>query len=854
MKDNASIYKAARISKLVSSLWFFFFIVLRVDLLSADYKDHSIKYLYPLPYSKLVSPWTTIIVRFNNDTGLNNTEDIRLTVMGQKSGNHSGQTILTEDKHSFLFKPLLKFESGEQVYFDIRVRGKQIHFSSSFTISPKSFNPKNTIEQGDTTSFQQKASIHKNEIRIINGVSVPGNFPVFKPGINIQPSDGLLFLSNYSTRIFMILKNDGTPYFYRKSNSNVWDFTVQADNVLTYMEGATAKVLNDHFEVVRTYKCGHGYLTDHHEFKLLPNGHGLLIAKDTQIIDMSELVPDGKINAKVIGNHIQEVNMNKEVVFEWRCWDHFQILDAPHQKLTGITIDYVHMNAIDIDYDGHILVSSRFLDEITKINRETGDIIWRLGGRNNQFEFLNDPDGFSYQHDIRAVPDKPNHYTLFDNGNHHTPNYSRIVEYKLDIDSMTAEIVWEYRHSPDRYSHWMGNAQRLSNGNTVIGWSYKKLPKITEITSDGTIVYEGDYYKRNTCYRVHRFHCNKRAIRPYLLVNSSDNTKVTLIFNQFGDPNVQKFRIYADIMPDPVTQIDSTSNTYIHLTNLTNLTKYYFRVTSVDSSGIESDFSNEVSTNVKYIPSGDNMLFNGDFSQLLEYWTLSIDSTVSAQWEIDNLGQFHVDVLKESNKPSDVSLIQSPITLFEGKTYRLEFEGYSDQSRIVEIKIENPVSLYDYGRIGLANFTSIKKKYSFDFVMEYATDDEARLAFNFAYSTGDAFLDNIFLSEISSSVDDNNRTKQHSRYWLSKNFPNPFNNSTTIRYYLPFNSQVELSFLNTLGRVVHNVRNEKQTRGEYQYRFDARHLSSGVYFCRFRAYSLTNKHQFLRTIKLINMP
>ena len=59
--------------------------------------------------------------------------------------------------------------------------------------------------------------------------------------------------------------------------------------------------------------------------------------------------------------------------------------------IKGTGFDFPHMNAIDVDTDGHILLSSRSTSEITKINRDTGEIIWRFGGVNNQFTFANDP-------------------------------------------------------------------------------------------------------------------------------------------------------------------------------------------------------------------------------------------------------------------------------------------------------------------------------------------------------------------------------------------------------------------------------------------------------------------------------
>ena len=78
--------------------------------------------------------------------------------------------------------------------------------------------------------------------------------------------------------------------------------------------------------------------------------------------------------------------------------------------------------------------------------------------------------------------------------------------------------------------------------------------------------------------------------------------------NQFGDLQVEKYYIYADTTENPLTRIDSTSNNTIDLINLANLKNYYFRITSVSTSGMESGFSNEVNAFVNYVEPGSNLL------------------------------------------------------------------------------------------------------------------------------------------------------------------------------------------------------------------------------------------------------
>src|SRR4029077_19130489 len=141
--------------------------------------------------------------------------------------------------------------------------------------------------------------------------------------------------------------------------------------------------------------------------QLLPNGHTLMMGLDAQVVDMSAVVPGGNPNALVLGIAVQELDTDHNVVFQWRSFDHYQITDcvSPLVSLTSNIIDYVHPNAVELDQDGNLLLSARHFDEITKIDRATGDIIWRMGANavNNQFTFIGDTRGFSHQHDIRRL-------------------------------------------------------------------------------------------------------------------------------------------------------------------------------------------------------------------------------------------------------------------------------------------------------------------------------------------------------------------------------------------------------------------------------------------------------------------
>jgi hypothetical protein len=64
---------------------------------------------------------------------------------------------------------------------------------------------------------------------------------------------------------------------------------------------------------------------------------------------------------------------------------------------------------------------------------------------------------------------------------------------------------------------------------------------------------------------------------------------------------------------------------------------------------------------------------------------------------------------------------------------------------------------------------------------------------------------------------------------LAQNYPNPFNPSTTIRFSVPAASIVTLKVFNLIGQEVATLVDETVRAGNYETRFDAAELSSGVY-------------------------
>ena len=455
------------------------------------------QYLSPVPNSCMNSPETNIIIRYGSEYKASDIYDNNLIrVTGNKSGLHLGQIILAEDDRTLLFEPDFPFLAGETVTVKLV---RQIETKENQPAPMLSFNFR--ISEHDLNKIKSKSEKFvlgeyavKNNLKGSNFLrrdssnpvyssltdSLPEDFPDIEVDSLSNPFPGYIFLApfvsnwNYAGKNYLIIiDNYGVPIFYRQFPTILFDFKKQITGVLTYYypPASSFLVMDSSYNVIDSVSIKNGYQTDLHELLVLENNHSLLMGSDWQQVPMDTIVPGGNPNATVIGLIIQEQDENKNVVFQWRSWDHFQITDATYDiSLTDSVIDYVHGNAIEVDSDGNLLISSRHMDEVTKIDRQTGEIIWRWGGEhceNNQFTFINDPIGFSHQHDIRKLSN--GNYTVFDNGNLHSPPFSRFAEYQLDEINKLAYLVWEYVNEPVSYSLAMGNGRRLPNHNTFIG-------------------------------------------------------------------------------------------------------------------------------------------------------------------------------------------------------------------------------------------------------------------------------------------------------------------------------------------------------------------------------------------------
>jgi hypothetical protein len=580
-------------------------------------------YHAPRPNAEMVNAGTTIAVRNGADIKATSLSPTLFVVQGSGSGLHGGNLLLASDGKTVIFEPDRPFQPGERVSVKIE-RGIETASgaildgtSYQFTISSKLL----TIRAGQheeelwLSSYLKEshsASATPEAFQQDAYVTAPTNLPRVNIGTPADGvDDGYVFLSNYipgwaggTEPFLLILDNEGEPVFYRALTPGtiLLDFKKQPNGLLTYFDHAIRQfvALDNTYSIVGTFPAGNGYDADHHDLQLLDNGNYLLLAWDPQPIDMSQIVAGGMPTAIVVGLIVQELDAEGNVLFEWRSWDHFELTESSMDLTTNL-VRYVHGNAVEQDLDGNVLISCRTMNEITKLDRQTGNVIWRFGGTKNEFNYLSEDVSFWRQHDIRRLSN--GNITLLDNREGLTPRYSRAVEYELDEVGKTARLIWQYRNTPDTYGPFLANAQRLPNGNTLIGWGSTR-PTLTEVKPDGTKAFELSFATPQVSYRSFRFPWIGRPTWPPTATVRQTESGERLYFSWNGATEVEKYRIYAG------TFESGTANLLVDVVDRTGFEESidlspeycYWKVEPVMRGGVTAQSSAFVSTCSIYLP------------------------------------------------------------------------------------------------------------------------------------------------------------------------------------------------------------------------------------------------------------
>jgi Arylsulfotransferase (ASST) len=350
----------------------------------------------------------------------------------------------------------------------------------------------------------------------------------------------------------LILDDKGHVIWFRPLETRgVTDFRVQhfrGRPVLTWWRGSPRDepgtggytIADASYRTIATVHPGHGLVGDIHEFVITPRNTALLTI-------FNKIHVDGR---DVEEGVVQEVDISTGGVrFEWQSIAHVGLDEsyATPPKKSSAPFDYFHINSIDVDTDGNLLVSARNTHTVYKIGRRSGAILWRLGGKRSDFTF--GPGArFAWQHDARRLPDGT--LSLFDNeAAPQVGPQSRGIVLHLDMRRMRATLVRSFVHHPPLVAVDQGNMQHLEDGHFLVGWGHQ--PWYTEYSANGQTLLDARFGRNDNSYRAYRFRWLGRPLDPPAVVVRGDTAYVS--WN--GAPGVASWRLMSGSRTDDVRAV-----------------------------------------------------------------------------------------------------------------------------------------------------------------------------------------------------------------------------------------------------------------------------------------------------------
>jgi hypothetical protein len=540
--------------------------------------------VYPSPGTKHNEPRTQIVFR-----GIPAASIGQIQVVGSRSGAHAGQVAADSDGDGGSFIPSTPFAAGETVTVTTQLpvvggSGGRFSFGIERQAPPLPVGTPFQAPAGahGLQTFRSRPDLQPPSITVSRH-SEPASLgdifvaPQFGPNQNgpmiLDPSGKLIWF-------------DPTPL---SEKILITDFRVQnlhGQPVLTWWEGTSSAgsgrgegiIFNSNYKEIAVVHAGNGLDADLHEFLVTPQGQAYLIA-------VSPVWIPGN-NRPVINSVVQEIDISTGLVmFSWDALDHIALSESyqygPH--VTGHISDPYHLNSVALDRDGNIVISIRNTSAVYKINRSTGQIMWRLGGKKSSFK-MGPGTSMAYQHNAVVQPDGV--LTAFDDGGGppRVHKYSRGVKIVLNTKKMTASLVRSFNHGPGLAAAFEGGEQALPQGNVFVGWGQQ--PYFTEFNASGQANFDAHFTAPTSSYRAYRFPWGAQPLTaPALAASPGGDGAAQLYASWNGATDVASWRVLAGPTAGSLGVIGSASASNFETAIGAQNGNSYFAVQPVASNG-----------------------------------------------------------------------------------------------------------------------------------------------------------------------------------------------------------------------------------------------------------------------------
>jgi hypothetical protein len=455
-----------------------------------------------------------------------------VSVVGAQSGPHPGSLRGYSQGDGASFSPATPFDAGERVSVSAVIgsagAGRRVAFAfrvdTPYSTAAIPEFPAPPASPSELQSFYSMPGVQAPILTVTTPDRDPASGDIFTTNGPGPGQFGPLIYTPQGRLVWFQMLSGGLA----AEDLNVQSY--EGRRVLTWWKGRVLSlgfgqgedlVMNSHYQVIARVPGANGLQADLHDFQIAPHGVAYVTAFNPIHCDLTSA--GGTKDGTITDTAIQQIDMKTGLVrWEWHSLDHVAAAESEVETAKGTTPwDYFHINSIDPQSGGKILISARSTWAGYEIDEANGKILWRLGGNKSSFK-MGPGTTTAWQHDGRILPDGD--VTLFDDGaNPPIHKQSRAIRIRLDLKSHRASLVSSYTHpNPAVLAASQGNMQTLPDGNTLVG--YGGAPAISEFGAGGELLFDAHEPYDMSFYRAYRFPWSGRPASPPAVLASLNNT------------------------------------------------------------------------------------------------------------------------------------------------------------------------------------------------------------------------------------------------------------------------------------------------------------------------------------------
>jgi hypothetical protein len=438
-------------------------------------------------------------------------------------------------------------------------------------------------------SFVSAPSLHPPEIEVLkrgHGTAAGYIFIAPKKVFGAKPRKGLQSGP-------LMLDSSGRPVFFAANDKgNVTDFRVQqyqGKPVLTWWQGravlgtgeGVVKLVDSSYKTIATVHGGNGYQLDFHDTTITPKGTLLGIVYNPVRQDLRSI--GGPKDARVVDAVAQEIDIATGLVmFEWHSLGVIGLREGkgPVPKGKDPLYDYIHPNSLTLTRDGNLLLSGREVWAAFKLDRTTGRLLARYGGRKSDYRMLG-AARFAWQHDVEEQPDGT--LRIFDNeAAPKVRSQTRGLVLAVDDQRKTLSVKKTYTHKPDPLlSGTQGNVEVLPGGHVFMGWGSQGY--FTEFTAGGKMLFDARIARGQDTYRAYRFPWTGKPDGRPAIAADAGGRRVYASYN--GATELAGWQVLAGDAPDALKPVAKARRTGFETRIAVPQAAKYVAVQATDASG-----------------------------------------------------------------------------------------------------------------------------------------------------------------------------------------------------------------------------------------------------------------------------